>query len=97
MRIPAPSHVSRGAALVAAAWVCVVMGALPASAELVTFATGRTMGLSIGGPFSGHLLDREGAAGVARSQIMCVVTGVRSVLVGLWAIADLENCPETTK
>lgn len=45
MRIPAPSHVSRGAALVAAAWVCVVMGALPASAELVTFATGRTMSI----------------------------------------------------
>lgn len=43
MRIPTPAHVSRVAALVAAAWTCVVAGALPASAELVAFATGRTM------------------------------------------------------
>jgi len=45
MRVPTPAHVSRVAALVAAAWVCVVVGALPASAELVTFATGRTMSI----------------------------------------------------
>ena len=45
MRVPTPAHVSRVAALVAAAWACVVVGALPASAELVTFATGRTMSI----------------------------------------------------
>ncbi len=43
MHIPAPARVWRGAALVAAAWTCVVAGALPASAELVRFSTGRTM------------------------------------------------------
>ncbi len=43
MRFPAPLPVSSGVALVAAAWTCVVVGALPASAELVTFSTGRTM------------------------------------------------------
>ncbi len=45
MRFPAPPHVSRGVALVAAAWTCVLLGALPASAELVTFSTGRTMSI----------------------------------------------------
>ena len=45
MRVPTPAHVSRVAALGAAAWACVVAGALPASAELVTFATGRTMSI----------------------------------------------------
>lgn len=45
MTFPAPARVSRGAALVAAAWTCVVAGALPASAELVTFSTGRTMSI----------------------------------------------------
>lgn len=45
MQIPEPAHVLRSAALVAAAWACVVIGALPASAELVTFASGRTMSI----------------------------------------------------
>jgi len=45
MRFPAPPHVLRGVALVAAAWTSVVLGALPASAELVTFATGRMMSI----------------------------------------------------
>ena len=45
MRLPTPTRVTRGAALVAAAWTCVVVGAVPASAELVTFATGRTMSI----------------------------------------------------
>lgn len=45
MRIPAPTHLVRGAALVAAAWGCVVAGAQPVSAELVTFSTGRTMSI----------------------------------------------------
>ncbi len=45
MRVPTPARVSRVAALVAVAWACVVAGALPASAELVTFATGRTMSI----------------------------------------------------
>ncbi len=45
MRTPNSPHASRGAALVAGAWACLVVGALPASAELVTFATGRTMSI----------------------------------------------------
>ncbi|MEQ1728286.1 MAG: lytic transglycosylase domain-containing protein [Vicinamibacterales bacterium] len=45
MRFPTPARVPRTVALVAAAWACVVSGALPASAELVTFSTGRTMSI----------------------------------------------------
>lgn len=45
MSAPALVRVWRGAALVAAAWTCVVTGARPASAELVTFSTGRTMSI----------------------------------------------------
>ena len=45
MRFPTPTRVPRAFALVAAAWACVVSGALPASAELVTFSTGRTMSI----------------------------------------------------
>ena len=61
------------------------------------FYFGPPLAFIIGGPFSGLLLDLDGLAGLAGWQIMFLVTGVLTVLVGLLAIAYLDNGPETAK
>lgn len=61
------------------------------------FYFGAPLAFIFGGPLSGLLLDLDGLAGLHGWQIMFVVTGIVTVLVGLAIIAALPNGPKDAK
>lgn len=61
------------------------------------FYFGAPLAFIFGGPLSGILLDLDGLGGLAGWQIMFVVTGVLTLIVGIWAFFYLDNGPTTAK
>jgi len=61
------------------------------------FYFGAPLAFILGGPMSGLLLDLDGLGGLAGWQLMFVVTGVLTVIVGIWAFFYLDNGPTTAK
>jgi MFS family permease len=61
------------------------------------FYFGAPLAFIFGGPLSGVLLDLDGLGGLAGWQIMFLVTGVLTVLVGLFVIGYLDNGPRDAK
>ena len=58
------------------------------------FIAGSLLGLVIGGPISGVVLDTlDGSMGLGGWQWLFIVEGVPSVLVGLWALKHLTDKP----
>lgn len=61
------------------------------------FYFGAPLAFIFGGPLSGVLLDLDGLGGLAGWQIMFLVTGVITVIVGLIVIGYLDNGPRDAK
>lgn len=61
------------------------------------FYFGAPLAFIFGGPLSGLLLDLDGLAGLAGWQIMFLVTGVITVIVGLAVIKALPNTPRDAR
>jgi len=61
------------------------------------FYFGAPLAFIFGGPISGALLDMDGLFGLHGWQLMFVVTGVATVLVGVVAFFFLDNGPESAK
>ncbi|WP_104090856.1 MFS transporter [Cryobacterium sp. N19] len=61
------------------------------------FYFGAPLAFILGGPLSGVLLDLDGLGGLAGWQIMFMVTGVITVIVGIGAFFYLDNGPTTAK
>jgi MFS family permease len=58
------------------------------------FVTGTPLGLVIGGPISGLILDNlDGSMGFSGWQWLFIIEGVPAVLVGLWALRHLTDKP----
>ena len=58
------------------------------------FLTGTPLGLVIGGPISGFILDTlDGSMGLGGWQWLFIIEGVPSVLVGSWALRHLTDKP----
>ncbi|GEK79237.1 MFS transporter [Agrococcus baldri] len=61
------------------------------------FYFGAPLAFIFGGPLSGLLLDLDGLGGLHGWQIMFLVTGVLTVIVGLVCIGYLDNGPRDAK
>ncbi|MCH1881483.1 MFS transporter [Agrococcus sp. ARC_14] len=61
------------------------------------FYFGAPLAFIFGGPLSGLLLDLDGLGGMHGWQIMFLVTGVLTVIVGLVCIGYLDNGPRDAK
>lgn len=61
------------------------------------FYFGAPLAFIFGGPLSGMLLDLDGMVGLHGWQIMFVVTGIVTVIVGVFAFFYLDNGPDTAK
>ncbi|WP_234946217.1 MFS transporter [Agrococcus sp. Marseille-P2731] len=61
------------------------------------FYFGAPLAFIFGGPLSGLLLDLDGLGGLAGWQIMFLVTGALTVIVGLVIIGYLDNGPRDAK
>lgn len=61
------------------------------------FYFGAPLAFIFGGPLSGALLDLDGMFGLRGWQLMFVVTGVATVVVGVVAFFHLDNEPENAK
>ena len=61
------------------------------------FYFGAPLAFILGGPLSGVLLDLDGLGGLAGWQIMFMVTGVITVIVGIGAFFYLDNGPTSAK
>lgn len=61
------------------------------------FYFGAPLAFIFGGPLSGLLLDLDGLGGLRGWQIMFLVTGVLTVIVGLIVISYLPNGPKDAK
>ena len=61
------------------------------------FYFGAPLAFIFGGPLSGLLLDLDGLGGLHGWQIMFLVTGLLTVLVGLFVISYLDNGPKDAK
>ncbi len=61
------------------------------------FYFGAPLAFIFGGPLSGLLLDLDGLGGMHGWQIMFLVTGVLTVIVGLVCISYLDNGPADAK
>lgn len=61
------------------------------------FYFGPPLAFIIGGPLSGLLLDLDGLGGLAGWQIMFLVTGILTVIVGLVVIGFLDDGPQKAK
>lgn len=61
------------------------------------FYFGAPLAFIFGGPLSGLLLDFDGLVGLQGWQLMFVVTGILTVIVGIVAFFYLDNGPKTAK
>ncbi|KAB1641689.1 MFS transporter [Gulosibacter chungangensis] len=61
------------------------------------FYFGAPLAFIFGGPLSGLLLDLDGLGGMHGWQIMFLVTGIVTVIVGIIAFYYLDNGPKTAK
>lgn len=61
------------------------------------FYFGAPLAFIFGGPLSGLLLDLDGLGGLQGWQLMFLVTGLLTVIVGIFAFFYLDNGPHTAK
>lgn len=60
---------------------------------MAVFYFGSPLGMMLGGPLSGFLLDLDGTLGLQGWQLMFVVEGIMASLVGVWAYFYLTDRP----